>query len=145
MRLPQDAQRSQLPEMPTSGDLPERVDGALEGSWAAVRWHYASLGEPGRTVDVVSDLSGSVTLSVSGSRYVITWDAPPGGRSSADGRISRAADGALAFEPTDGPGAEQIAWRFTDATLAMSSDRSAWDFDGRGEEPAAFTAVLVRL
>ena len=118
------------------------MDGALLGSWSATRWQYTSRAQ--RTVDVVCDLGGTVTLSLSAHSYVLTW--------SVTGQTSRSVGGALAVvgDHLDflAQGAEQresVTYRLGGETLALSSDATGWDFDGSGDEPAAFVAVLVRL
>ncbi len=117
----------------------------LIGSWAAVRWQYTSRREPRRTVDVVTDLAGSVTLSLTEGTYVLTWGVGGQGGQSIGGTFARAEGGWLELTPLGASGVERVAFRLTSDTLALSSDASDWDFDGSGEEPADFVAVLVRL
>ncbi|MFI5279027.1 MAG: hypothetical protein ACHQU1_00920 [Gemmatimonadales bacterium] len=127
-------------------DAAERApaEDELLGSWSATRWQYTSDSRPDRVVDVVCDLGGSVTLSLSAGTWVLTWE--------LDGRGSQSLGGALALDgerllllARDENEAEQVLFRLADRTLALSCETSAWDFDGNGEEPAAFVAVLVRL
>ena len=117
--------------------------GPLLGSWAATRWEYASITSR-RVVDLVCDLGGSVTLSVSPGTYILTWDIARQGRRSVGGTVEVRAS-ALHLHPHDGVDEEVVLFQLADDTLTLSAAQSAWAFDGNGEEPAAFTAVLVRL
>jgi len=118
------------------------VRGALLGSWSATRWQYAS--RAGRTVDVVCDLGGTVTLSLSAESYVLTWSVPEQGSRSIGGALALV-DDRLDLRAQGGEQVESVIYRLAAETLALSSDASQWDFDGNGDEAAAFVAVLVRL
>ncbi len=119
-------------------------DGELLGSWSATRWQYTSSSRPDRVVDVVCDLGGSVTLSLSAGTWVLTWDLDGRGIQSLGGALTM--DGErLVLLAQDASEAEQVLYRRADRTLALSCETSSWDFDGNGEEPADFVAVLVRL
>lgn len=116
----------------------------LFGSWSATRWEYACRAHPERRQDVVCDLGGSVTLSLSEENYVLTWDVGSGSR-SVGGRLA-IRDGILDLRPRGSDAVESLRFRFGGGALALSSDDSGWDFGGDGgEEPAAFVAVFVRL
>jgi hypothetical protein len=116
----------------------------VHGSWAATRWQYASRAHPERVVDVVTGLGGSVTLGVSDSAYVLSWSVPGHGAGNVGGTIAiRGAHLELLAAGAASP--ESLLVHLSGETLALSSDASAWDFDGNGEEPADFVAVLVRL
>ena len=126
---------------PTGGAA---LDGSPFGSWAATRWQYTRREPPQRQVDVVCDLGGSVTLSLSEGTYVLTWDLGHGSRSLA-GAVALERD-RITLRPHGTEEAEALWFRRSGDTLALSADDSAWAFDGEGhEEPAAFVAVLVRL
>jgi hypothetical protein len=121
-----------------------RPDGALYGSWSATRWQYTGRESPERKLDVVCDLGGSVTLSLSDGTYVVTWDVGHGSR-SLGGAVEVDGD-RITLHPQGGAHAEVLLFHLAGDTLALSSDASAWDVDGDGrEEVAAFVAVLVRL
>jgi len=120
------------------------ADGELMGSWSATRWQYASRTRPDRIVDLVCDLHGSVTLSLSAGACVLTWDVPGHSSGSIGGAVALK-DGALILRLHGADEADSVRYRVAAQTLALSSDGSAWDFGGDGEEPAEFVAVLVRL
>jgi hypothetical protein len=125
----------------SAGVVPEA---ALLGSWSATRWQYASRDHHGLVVDVVAGLRGTVTLSVSAGAFVVSWDAPGHGSGSVGGTVATV-DGDLILRLYGADEPAVMRYRVSDLTLALSSDGSAWDFQGHGEEPAEFTAVLVRL
>jgi hypothetical protein len=50
---------------------PDPAIARLLGSWSATRWQYTSQARPDVTADVVCDLGGSVTLSLSAATYVL--------------------------------------------------------------------------
>lgn len=119
------------------------VGDQLSGSWAAVRWEYTRVDGSGR-IDVVADQGGAVTLSISAADYVLSH-APRGtGARGAGGRIRVIGAAWLEFAPRDGE-TERVEYRRTSGTLVLRSEASSWDFGGRGEERASFTAVLVRI
>jgi hypothetical protein len=121
-----------------------REGDTLFGSWSATRWQYASRDRPERQVDVVCDLGGSVTLSLSEGTYVLTWDLGEGSR-SLGGAIDVDAD-RLTLRPLGAADEEVVVFRVASDTLSLSAESSAWDLDADGtEEAAAFVAVLVRL
>lgn len=120
------------------------VTGALLGSWSATRWQYASRARGDARVDVVCDLGGTVTLSVSAQSYVLTWSVPGQASRSVGGALEMV-DDRLALRAQGTEETESVTYRLAGETLALSSDASQWAFDGSGEEPAAFVAVLVRL
>jgi hypothetical protein len=121
-----------------------RSESALLGSWSATRWQYASRAHPEKVVDVVCDLGGSVTLSLSAGTYILTWDVSGRGGQSIGGALTVLGDH-LALLAPDATEAASVLYRLAAQTLALSTDTSGWDFDGNGEEPADFVAVLVRL
>jgi hypothetical protein len=120
-----------------------RATGPLCGSWAAVSWEYERR-EDGRRIDVVGDLGGSVTLSLTDERFVLSWHDGRNGPRSRGGSLGVATDAWLDFAAPDGT-AERIGFRRADDTLVLRGEHSAWDFDGNGATPAEFTAVMVRL
>ena len=126
-----------------SGDTPSGDHGPLVGSWAAVRWGYVSVSGQ-RSIDVVGDLGGTVTLSLAAGTYVLSWDDRNGGPRSAEGTYAVTDDEWLAFRPTEGEN-ERVGFRRAAGTVVLRSETSAFAFDGQQEEPAVFTAVLVRL
>lgn len=119
-------------------------DDELLGSWSATRWQYTSSSRPDRVVDLVCDLGGSVTLSLSAETWVLTWDVGGRGGQSIGGALTMQGDRLLLLAH-DLSEAERIQYRLAEKTLALSSEGSAWMFDESGEEPAEFVAVLVRL
>jgi hypothetical protein len=127
---------------PAIGTVPE---GGLLGSWSATRWHYTSRDTPGRAIDVVCDLRGTVTLSLSAGTYVLTWDVPGrGGQSIGGAWLVR--DDDVEFSPAGSASLESVAFHLGTDELSLRTDDSAWDFSGDGvEEPAGFVAVFVRL
>lgn len=106
-------------------------------------WEYERR-EDGRRTDIVGDLGGSVTLSLTDERYVLSWDDGRGGPRSRGGSLIVTPDESIDFATPDGT-TERIGFTRADGTLVLRSEHSAWDFDGSGEGPAEFTAVLVRL
>ena len=144
MRLVRDASGAATGQGAGAEGGPEgqRAEGGLLGSWSATRWQYTSRAQ--LTVDVVCDLGGTVTLSVSAGSYVLTWSVAGQASRSVGGALAVAGD-RIALRPQGADQAEAVTYRLAGETLALSSDASQWDFDGSGEEPAAFVAVLVRL
>jgi hypothetical protein len=137
---PQDGGAAPMPGSREAG----RSDGALYGSWSATRWQYTGREPPQRKVDLVCDLGGSVTLSLSDGTYVLTWDVGQGSR-SLGGAVAVDGD-RLTLHPQGGADPEALWFRLAGDTLALSTDASAWDVDGDGrDEVATFVAVLVRL
>jgi hypothetical protein len=85
-----------------------------------------------------------VTLSLSDGTYVLTWDVGRGSR-SAGGAATIEGD-RLALRQEETATTDEVRFRLSGPTLALSADASGWDFDGNGrDEAAAFVAVLVRL
>ena len=126
-------------------DGPDGREGLIEGSWSATRWHYTSRKEPGRTVDVVTDLRGMVTLSLSGGTFILAWEIPGRGSRSVSGRWERRGN-ALEYSWPGVEGVERAVIRVGAHELSLSSEMSAWDFDGDGAlEPAGFVGVFVKL
>lgn len=127
------------------GGQPGAEADALHGSWAATRWHYTSRDSPARTVDVITDLGGSVTLSLSAGTFILAWEIPGIGGQSIGGRWALRG-GALEYSWPGVEGTESVGVRLGWHELALSTERSGWDFDGDGEdEPAGFVGVFVRL
>lgn len=131
--------------------LPERAprkDSAahpLFGGWSATRWQYTNASEPEHVVDVVCDLGGTVTLSLTATAFILASDVAGRGRQSVAGACEVRGD-ELLLTPEGATAAERVWFRQVGETLALHADGSGWDFDGSGrEEAAAFTAVLVRL
>ena len=123
----------------------DATEGLLEGSWSATRWHYTSRLEPARMVDVVTDLRGTVTLSLSGGAFILAWDIPGRGGRSVTGQWERHGN-ALEYSWPGVEGVERAAIRLGAQELSLSSESSAWDFDGDGVmEPAGFVGVFVKL
>ncbi len=121
------------------------VEGLLFGSWAATRWQHSSTGAPGRTLDVIGDLGGSVTLSLGNGSYILTCNMARRGIVNVGGAIA-VNDDVLELRTTAGAETERMQWRLVDGTLTLRSEASSCDFDGNGsEEPATFVAVFVRL
>lgn len=117
--------------------------GPLLGSWAAVRWEYERRDGSSR-VDVIADLGGAVTLSMSEADYVLSCALRAEPTRSAAGAFAVVADEWIDLMPRAGP-PERVGFRRAAGTLVLRSESSAWDFTGAGEEPASFTAVLVLL
>lgn len=146
MRLPRFAAGSSLTEALPDARPDDRMGHAhgLSGSWSATRWQYTSRARPEVAVDVVCDLGGTVTLSLSEGAYVLTWDVP-GSASGSAGGVLAMSDGRLNLTAQGAGEAESVRVHVAGPTLALSCEGSAWDFDGSGEESAGFVAVLVRL
>ena len=133
-----------IPDGPDQAE-PGGSDGALLGSWSATRWQYSSRRRPERVVDVVIDLRGTVTLSLSAGTYVLSWDLAGQGSQSLGGTYA-ARGHELEFVLPGGERTENVTFRIGAEELSLRGDASAWDFDGDGsEEPADFVAVFVRL
>ena len=147
MRLPRAAEGS-----PPAGVTP--ADRALHGGtaghplfggWSATRWQYTSAADPGRTVDVVTDLRGSITLSLAATAFILAFDVAGRGKHSVSGACEVRGEELLLVAEGTGR-AERVAFHQTGDTLSLRSDVSGWDFDGQGrDQGAAFVAVLVRL
>ena len=141
--------RLRTPAVPGSVESPRTLSPLeaghelLLGSWAAVRWEYTCR-DGARRVDVVVDLGGTVTLSITADSYVLSWVHGSDGAQSTGGTISVIGDDHIDFRPRSGD-PERVDFRRATGTLVLRSDSSSWDFDGRGEEAAAFSAVMVRL
>lgn len=136
---------------PIVTDLPARAapavvhatDDPLLGSWAAVRWEYVSA-DGDRRADPIADQGGAITLSMTAEEYVLSCALRDGPARSEAGVLRLLADEWIEFSPRSGS-PERVTYRRVAQTLVLRSDTAAWDFTGAGEEPAAFTAVLVRL
>jgi len=120
------------------------TDTEVLGSWSATRWQYRGTAHHEQVVDVVAGLRGTVTISLSAGAFVLVWDVPGHGGGSSGGSLE-ITDGELTLRPGHGGDPQVVRYRVSARTLALSGESSAWDFDGRGEAPADFTAVLVRL
>ena len=135
-------------QAPTSGGgagVAVSPDGGLQGSWSATRWQYTSRRDSEKRVDVVCELRGSVTLSLSAGTYVLAWDIPGGPRQSVGGAYAVRQD-AIDFTASASDQGESVAFRLGTEELTLRSEASAWDFHGDGqEEPASFVAVFVKL
>ena len=132
---------------PNSGARTERIaiPGELLGTWSATRWQYVSRDEPSRSLDVVCDARGAVTLSLSAGTYVVTHDIAGDG-TQTQGGMCEMIDGRLQLTADGADRADVVRYRVSGETLSLRCDESAWDFNGDGrEEAAAFVAVLVRL
>lgn len=144
-----------LPPFPT-GRLPgaftaETPEGAsagraygLLGAWSATRWQY-SAADPGRQVDIVCDLAGMITLSISAGTWVLSFVIPAWGARSVGGTWIETA-GLLRFAPLGAPVIDDLRFRVSGDVLSISSDQSEWAFHDAGRpEPARLQAVFVRL
>jgi hypothetical protein len=96
-------------------------------------------------VDVVCDLGGSVTLSLSAGTWVLTVDIAGRARQSVGGTWNAATD-RLELHAATLPRPVVMGYRLGAGELVLHMEGSEWDFDGDGtEEPAGFVAVFVRL
>ena len=139
-----DPQRSDPAAPAKPSDFRTRAAGTPFGSWSATRWQYTSVVRPELQVDVVCDLQGTITLSLSEETYVLTWNLGSGSR-SVGGTVTLDGD-RLTLLPHGAAEPDVVAFRVASDTLALSAEASAWDLDGDGrDETAAFVAVLVRL
>jgi hypothetical protein len=134
---------------PTPAEAPSPPAGAtahpLFGGWSATRWQYTSLTAPERVADVVADLGGSVTLSLTATAFILAFDVHGRGKQSISGACEVHGDEML-LRPEKAAGAHRLRFRQSGDTLSLQSDASGWDFDGTGQDQdAAFVAVLVRL
>ena len=115
------------------------------GGWSATRWQYTSLAAPERVADVVADLGGSVTLSLTATAFILAFDVDGRGKHSVSGACAVHGD-ELLLRPEGAAAAHRLRFRHSGDTLSLQSDASGWDFDGMGQDQeAAFVAVLVRL
>lgn len=133
---------------PAPTEAPSHVDSAthpLFGGWSATRWQYTSLAAPERMADIVADLGGSVTLSLTATAFILAFDVNGRGKHSVSGACEVHGDEML-LRPEGAGGAHRLRYRQSGDTLSLESDASGWDFDGIGQDQdAAFVAVLVRL
>jgi hypothetical protein len=121
------------------------AEGGLLGSWSATRWQYTSRHQAVQMVDVVCDLRGNVTLSLSQGTYVLAWDIPGNGSRSIGGFCAVGAE-EIEFAAPGRDAVERVTFHLGTETLSLRCEASAWDFDGHGqEEPADFVAVFVKL
>ena len=119
--------------------------GGLLGSWSATRWQYTRQGEPAQVIDLVCDLHGNLTLSLSQGNFILTWQVPGIRGQSIGGGCTVVSDQLEFVVPWSG-WSEAVAFHLGAGELSLRSDNSAWDFEGRGhEEPAGFVAVFVKL
>lgn len=115
------------------------------GGWSATRWQYSSLQTPEQVADVVCDLGGSVTLSLTATAFILAFDVAGRGKHSVSGVCEVRGD-ELLLRPEGTAAPHRVRFRQNGDTLSLQSDASGWDFDGNGEDQAAaFVAVLVRL
>lgn len=120
-------------------------DQPLLGAWSATRWQYTRAAQPEQSVDVVADLGGMVTLSLGAGTWVLTW-APAGQGSRSTGGTFEALGEVLDFQPRGSAEPFRASYRQAADTLVLRAEDARWAFSGgRGEEPAGFVAVLVRL
>lgn len=121
------------------------AEGGLLGSWSATRWQYTNRFQGEQMVDVVCDLRGNVTLSLSQGTYVLAWDIPGNGSRSIGGSCAVGAD-QIEFATPGTDTVERVTFHLGSETLSLRCEASAWDFDGKGREEAAdFVAVFVKL
>jgi len=121
------------------------VPAALLGSWSATRWQYSKRDDPVRSVDVVCDLGGAVTLSLSARTYVLTRDVAGRGTTSEGGACDLL-DDQLHLTPEGADRSNAVWFQVAADTLSLRADTAAWDFDGDSDDaPADFVAVLVGL
>ena len=121
------------------------MDHPLRGSWSATRWQHSSLRDPGRSLDVVCDLGGSVTLSIGEEAFVLTTTGAQRGAVNMDGAFRMRGD-TLELHAHEGGASWRVRWHLVEHTLTLSSDESRCDFEGDGSaEPAALVSVFVRL
>ncbi len=121
------------------------MDHALQGSWSATRWQHTSLLDQRRSLDVVCDLGGSVTLSLGDEAWVLTCNWGKRGVQHEGGRF-RLSGECLELMGDSALAAECLRWRLVEDTLTLNAEPSRCDFDGNGvSEPSLLVAVLVRL
>ena len=136
-------------ESPPSDDAAGAHSGSAThpvfGGWSATRWQYSSLQAPEQIADVVCDLGGSVTLSLTATAFILAFDVVGRGKHSVSGACEVRGD-ELLLRPEGTAAPHRVRFRQNGDTLSLQSDASAWDFGGTGEDQAAaFVAVLVRL
>ena len=120
-------------------------EAGLLGSWSATRWHHTAIARPDQAVDLVCDLGGTVTLSLSADTYVLAWDIPGRESRSVGGPWALRA-GLLDFDSPDFRFRESVAYHLNGGLLTITSENSAWEFaDGDGPEPTHFVGVFVKL
>ncbi len=119
------------------------MDNPLFGGWSATRWQYTD--SSGRSLDVVCDLGGSVSLSLSATAFILAYDLAgrPGPGVSGTFRVR---GDELILAPHGAQDSQSVRFQQSGRTLSLHSHASSWDFDGDGNDEAAeFVAVLVRL
>ena len=145
MRLPPSTARAAESGAPTdpAADAQSHAEGTLLGGWSATRWQYT--GPSGRSVDVVCDLGGSVSLSLSSTAFILAYTIAGQANPGVSGTFVVSDDELIMTRPGVSE-SEAVRFRLAERTLSLYSDSSGWDFDGNGaDEPAEFVAVLVRL
>lgn len=144
-----------LPPFPT-GRLPgvftaETPDGVLAshvhgllGAWSATRWQYVAA-DGARQADVICDLGGMITLSISPGTWVLSFVVPSWGARSVGGTWTED-EGMLRLAPLGAPVIGDLRFRVSGEVLSLGSDQSEWAFHDDGTvEPARLQAVFVRL
>jgi hypothetical protein len=127
-----------------SGGRPAAADSLL-GAWSATRWQYTSAARAARSVDVVCDLGGAVTLSLGDGTWVLTHVARGRASRSVGGTFEHR-EGLLELRAGAAGEAEMVSFNLAADTLTIRNENATWDFDGHGlEEPASLVAVFVRL
>lgn len=130
---------AETPEAASAGHVHE-----LLGAWSATRWQYAAA-DGGRRVDVICDLAGMITLSISPGTWVLSFVVPRWGARSVGGTWTEDA-GILRLAPLGAPVIGDLRFRVSGEVLSLSSDQSEWSFRDEGPaEPATLQAVFVRL
>ena len=148
MRLPRNYASTALAAGNTEGlpaGAPGLPDNPLLGSWSATRWQYARGDDSGQVLDLVCDLGGTITLSLSDGTWVLAYDVAGRAKQSVGGTWVARQD-VLELSAAGADAAEAVRFRVSTETLSLSSLESWWDFDNSGQDvPALFVAVFVRL
>lgn len=126
---------------PFDADLPR----GLLGSWSATRWHHVAIDRADRTVDLVCELGGTVTLSLSAEMYVLAWDIPGRSPGSIGGPWAERG-GILEFDGRHPEGKESVTYHLNGSLLTITSEASSWEFENDGVQVATrFVGVFVKL
>ena len=116
----------------------------LLGTWSATRWQYLSRHHDTHAVDLVCDLRGAVTLSLSPGTFILSWDIPGHGSRTVGGQYV-VRERAIEFASSAKDVSDAVWYRLGVDELSLQSEESAWDFGDGAEELALFVAVFVRI
>lgn len=133
-----------LPPFPESARRVGGLRAALVGAWSATRWEYTSRDDTARRTDVVCDLDGTITLSLSDSAWILVAVVPGLGSHTIGGTYDMRGE-SIELAAAVGGVEQVVRFRVSGELLSLRSEASAWTFGGGHDEPASLIAVFVRL